>query len=154
MLKKDEARRTSPAAEAIAQALIAGNEDRYSRVFSFGRLSNGCLDAGRASGPGAISHLKAKAPGPHGGLPTGPLISWNRVKTFRRLGQSRNKKRALSCATTTASSLPMSIMRTSRGDYMCISMRSALGERTMLETPILIVIIVLVIAAVVWWLYR
>ena len=44
----------------------------------------------------------------------------------------------------------MSIMSTSRGDYMCISMRSALGERTMLETPILIVIIVLVIAAVVW----
>ena len=38
--------------------------------------------------------------------------------------------------------------------YMSISMRSALGERTMLETPILIVIIVLVIAAVVWWLYR
>jgi len=31
-------------------------------------------------------------------------------------------------------------------------MRFALGERTMLETPILIVIIVLVIAAVVWWL--
>jgi len=48
----------------------------------------------------------------------------------------------------------MSIMRTSRGDYMYISMRSALGERTMLETPILIVIIVLVIAAVVWWLHR
>ena len=38
--------------------------------------------------------------------------------------------------------------------YMSISMRSALGERTMLETPILIVIIVLVIAAAVWWLYR
>jgi hypothetical protein len=37
---------------------------------------------------------------------------------------------------------------------MSISMRFALGERTMLETPILIVIIVLVIAAVVWWLYR
>jgi high-affinity Fe2+/Pb2+ permease len=35
-----------------------------------------------------------------------------------------------------------------------VSMRSALGERTMLETPILIVIVVLVIAAVVWWLYR
>jgi len=34
--------------------------------------------------------------------------------------------------------------------YMSISMRFALGERTMLETPILIVIIVLVIAAVVW----
>jgi hypothetical protein len=33
---------------------------------------------------------------------------------------------------------------------MSISMRFALGERTMLETPILIVIIVLVIAAVVW----
>jgi hypothetical protein len=38
--------------------------------------------------------------------------------------------------------------------YMSISMRSALGERTMLETPILIVIVVLVIAAIVWWLYR
>ena len=34
--------------------------------------------------------------------------------------------------------------------YMSISMRFAPGERTMLETPILIVIIVLVIAAVVW----
>ena len=38
--------------------------------------------------------------------------------------------------------------------YMSISMGSALGERTMLETPILTVIVVLVIAAVVWWLYR
>jgi hypothetical protein len=38
--------------------------------------------------------------------------------------------------------------------YMSISMGSSLGERTMVETPILIVIIVLVIAAVVWWLYR
>ena len=42
----------------------------------------------------------------------------------------------------------MSIMRTSRGDYMCISMRSALGERTMLETPILVALVVLAIAAV------
>jgi hypothetical protein len=29
-----------------------------------------------------------------------------------------------------------------------------LGERTMLETPILAVIVVLAIAAIVWWLYR
>ena len=42
----------------------------------------------------------------------------------------------------------MSIMRTSRGDYMYISMRSALGERTMLETPILVALVVLAIAAV------
>jgi hypothetical protein len=39
--------------------------------------------------------------------------------------------------------------------YMSISMRSApRRERTMLETPILIVIVVLVIAAIVWWPYR
>jgi hypothetical protein len=28
------------------------------------------------------------------------------------------------------------------------------GERTMIETPILIVIVLLAVAAVVWWLYR
>ena len=32
--------------------------------------------------------------------------------------------------------------------------RSALGERAMLETPILVVLVLLAIAAVVWWLYR
>jgi len=32
--------------------------------------------------------------------------------------------------------------------------RQHLGERTMIETPILVVVVVLVIAAIVWWLYR
>jgi hypothetical protein len=38
--------------------------------------------------------------------------------------------------------------------YNGVSDRSALGERTMLETPILLVIVLLAVAAVVWWLYR
>jgi hypothetical protein len=38
--------------------------------------------------------------------------------------------------------------------YNDVDDRSALGERTMIETPILIVIILLAVAAIVWWLYR
>jgi hypothetical protein len=32
--------------------------------------------------------------------------------------------------------------------------KEALRERTMIETPILVVIVLMAIAAIVWWLYR
>jgi hypothetical protein len=38
--------------------------------------------------------------------------------------------------------------------YNDVGDRSALGERTMIETPILVVIVLLAVVAVVWWLYR
>jgi hypothetical protein len=43
--------------------------------------------------------------------------------------------------------------RSSARKSIALMVRQA-GQRTMIETPILIVIVVLVIAAVVWWLYR
>ena len=41
-----------------------------------------------------------------------------------------------------------------RGPQYNGACRSALGDRTMIETPILVVIAVLAIAAIVWWLFR
>jgi hypothetical protein len=38
--------------------------------------------------------------------------------------------------------------------YNGVGDRSALGERTMLETPIIVVLVLLAIVAVLWWVYR
>ena len=71
--------------------------------------------------PRSLLSPPAPRPGPHGG---GPLISWNRVKTFRRHGPLRNDPLPLLCATIAVSR-----------SRMCFSRRSPVGDPPTSRSP-------------------